>query len=225
MDRMNSNSSQGLELSEKPSHVPHQQLPGEEANDDSSTASSYEYESANDLNMLQGAALLMADCLGTGLLALPQDIQVLGKVIGLGFLILNLPINLYAGTILSWAADHIDDKEAQLDSLDIDVDTEPTIVTAVNRDGLVRVIKQRTTYKSISSSVTNDGSSSRTDESTKSPPSDSLSEQAQHTDHPHHDSATLDYIALSHKLFPHASHAVQIVIMFYYTNIFLLLGE
>jgi hypothetical protein len=223
MNRMNSNSSLGLELSEKPSQAPHQRLPGEGENDDSSTASSYQYESANDLTMLQGAALLTADCLGTGLLALPQDVQVLGKVIGLGFLILNLPINLYAGTILSWAADHVDDKETQLDS--VDIDTESTVVTTVDRDGLVRVVEERTTYDSIPSFDTTNESSSRTDESAKTPPSDSTSEQGEHADHAHHDSATLDYIVLTHKLFPHASHAGQIVMMFYYTNIFLVLGE
>ena len=69
-----------------------------------SVTSNYEDPSANDLNWWQGATLLTADCMGTGLLALPQDIQVLGWVVGLGFLILNLPINWYAGRMLSDAA-------------------------------------------------------------------------------------------------------------------------
>ena len=92
------------------SHVPQRKVPQQDdvCNEDASSTDSYEYVSPNDLNMLQAAALLTADCLGTGLLALPQDVKVLGKVIGLGFLILNLPINLYAGTILAHAAQHVE---------------------------------------------------------------------------------------------------------------------
>ena len=43
-----------------------------------SVTSQYEDPSDNDLNAWQGAALLTADCMGTGLLALPEDIKVLG---------------------------------------------------------------------------------------------------------------------------------------------------
>ena len=68
----------------------------------------YQDVSNNDLNVVQAAFLLMADCMGTGLLALPEDIEVLGRWIGLGFLILNLPINLYAGKILSDTAAHVE---------------------------------------------------------------------------------------------------------------------
>jgi hypothetical protein len=53
-------------------------------------SSSYDYASANDLNVLQTVALLMADCLGTGLLVLPQDVLVIGKVIDLSFLIISM---------------------------------------------------------------------------------------------------------------------------------------
>jgi amino acid permease len=65
----------------------------------------------NDLNLYQGAALLTADCLGTGILALPADMVVLGRIFGLAFLILQLPINLYAGTILSHTADLVEQKQ------------------------------------------------------------------------------------------------------------------
>ena len=58
--------------------------------------------STNDLTVLTGAALIVADCMGTGILALPYDInKTLGMGFGLFFLILNVFINLYAGTILS----------------------------------------------------------------------------------------------------------------------------
>jgi hypothetical protein len=71
-----------------------------------SSASSHSASSL--LTVWQAALLLTADCLGTGLLALPQDIQVLGSVGGMIFLIGLLPINGYAGTLLSRAADTIE---------------------------------------------------------------------------------------------------------------------
>ena len=57
--------------------------------------------SSNDLGLISGAALIIADCMGTGILALPYNINItLGKGFGLFFLLLNVLINLYAGTIL-----------------------------------------------------------------------------------------------------------------------------
>lgn len=57
--------------------------------------------STNDLTIATGAALIVADCMGTGILALPYNINItLGREFGLFFLILNVLINLYAGTIL-----------------------------------------------------------------------------------------------------------------------------
>jgi len=275
----------GVELSHTPSQQNHQHVSQEDGGDDTST-DSYEYLSANDLNMLQGAALLTADCLGTGLLALPQDVKVLGKVIGLGFLILNLPINLYAGTILSHAAQHIEE-EPDSDGEGRDTE-EPLEAATVGRDGLVRVSKGRKAYSSIASSDTNTttatGNSSQSpthqtdEEDNEEPattatvdrdglvrlsngqkayssiaPSDvsntaatgnasprqtaealgvdkngspqSLSQKRNGEDHPHHDSSTFDYIGLTQELFPCNKHAFRIVLSFYYTNIFLVLGE
>jgi hypothetical protein len=63
------------------------------------------------LNVWQGAALLTADCLGTGLLALPSDVKVLGWTLGLGFLLANLPINFYAGTIFHKVASAVESKQ------------------------------------------------------------------------------------------------------------------
>lgn len=69
-----------------------------------SSSSSYQDPSNNDLTLITGALLLTADCMGTGILALPGDINTLGQTFGIVFLILNLPVNLYAGTILSQCA-------------------------------------------------------------------------------------------------------------------------
>lgn len=76
--------------------------------DDASTV--YQDSSANDLTILTSALLLTADCMGTGILALPADVQTLGKGVWLAFLIFNLPVNLYAGTILSWSALFVEEK-------------------------------------------------------------------------------------------------------------------
>ena len=76
--------------------------------DDASTV--YQDASTNDLTILTSALLLAADCMGTGILALPSDVQTLGRGIGLAFLIFNLPVNLYAGTILGWSAFYVEEK-------------------------------------------------------------------------------------------------------------------
>lgn len=69
---------------------------------------SYDDGSANDLTLISGAFLLMADCLGTGILALPHDVEVLGRSWGIAFILINLPINWYAGTILSNVAKYVE---------------------------------------------------------------------------------------------------------------------
>lgn len=92
-----------------------------------SVTDQYHYQSSNDLNVWNGAALLCADCLGTGLLALPHDITVvLGSTFGLFFLVLQLPINLYAGTILSDAALYVETKQAAVDSDNVEDDNNET---------------------------------------------------------------------------------------------------
>ena len=74
----------------------------------STASSSYRDPSTNDLTLFTGAILLTADCMGTGILALPADIQTLGRGWGIGFLLLNLPINLYAGTVLGRCALYVE---------------------------------------------------------------------------------------------------------------------
>lgn len=64
----------------------------------------------HDLSAIAAAVLLTADCMGTGILALPADVHTLGMAGGLVFLIANLPINLYAGTILSKCAAFVEER-------------------------------------------------------------------------------------------------------------------
>lgn len=60
--------------------------------------------STNDLTVLSGTCLQVAECMGTGILALPYNISILGMKYGLLFLIINLPINFYAGNLLDQVA-------------------------------------------------------------------------------------------------------------------------
>jgi hypothetical protein len=119
-----------------------------------------------DLSMLQAATLLTADCMGTGLLALPQDIQVLGVTYGFMALIVNLPVAWYAGFLLSQTAIRVeqqgklyrddaaaddDDSEQQEDAGDDDRDHGGARMPT--GDGLVRVVvasaAKKTAYSSI----------------------------------------------------------------------------
>jgi len=99
------------------------------SNDDASTPSSsssstsssaYQDPSTNDLTILSASLLLTADCMGTVILALPADVEILGKTWGIGFLLLNLPINLYAGTVLGWCALFVEERILMLTKARVD---------------------------------------------------------------------------------------------------------
>jgi Transmembrane amino acid transporter protein len=108
-----------------------------------------------DLSMLQAATLLTADCMGTGLLALPQDIQVLGGTFGFIALIVNLPIAWYAGFLLSQTARRVEGKELYTDhDHDKEHDNEHHgHETIPEGDGLVRVVVSSAVKKAAYSSV------------------------------------------------------------------------
>jgi hypothetical protein len=73
----------------------------------------------------QGIALLTADCMGVGILGLPNDIKSLGYVFGFIFLLGNFPINYYAGNLLSkLALDLEEHKEHHHSDNDNDGDDE-----------------------------------------------------------------------------------------------------
>ena len=98
---------------------------GHDDDDHAAVGPADDYHQDDELSMLQAATLLTADCLGVGILALPKDVQELGWVIGLGFLLINLPINYYSGKILHITATHV---EAQGDS-------------GSNKDGVMRKVR------------------------------------------------------------------------------------
>jgi Transmembrane amino acid transporter protein len=72
---------------------------------------SHSHDDDNKLVLWQGVALLTADCMGVGVLALPNDIHALGWAVGVGFLLANLPINYYAGNLLAMLALDIEDEK------------------------------------------------------------------------------------------------------------------
>jgi hypothetical protein len=148
-----------------------------------SVGSNYEYNSPNNLKVWQGAALLTADCLGTGILALPGDIQVLGYGLGLGFLIANLPINLFAGTILSHTATHVEESQCIANQI-YHESVSDTLLAEGAKDSNYEAINANTTTSK---------------------------EQAQHTQL-HHDTATFDFIGMTQALF-HDKVATRLVMV------------
>jgi hypothetical protein len=218
------------------------------------------------------------------ILALPHDIAVLGKWIGVGFLVLMLPINLYAGTILSYAADYLERKQRAENvqirrgnqvivdiqtlqpppssvqmQLQLQVQTHPPsppgdyeIVStlqnkskdAARSDSPLQeeLNRGKNDYSTIqreefideaNAADDDDEESSEEDPSltTRSmtpqqlqslPPQQQQQQQPQHRGH--HDTATFDFIGMTSALF-HNPLAARWVMILFYTNIFLVLGN
>ncbi|CAB9510984.1 expressed unknown protein [Seminavis robusta] len=219
-----------------------------------SVTSNYEDPSANDLNIWQGATLLTADCMGTGLLALPEDIKVLGRWWGLGFLILNLPINFYAGTILSDAAAYVErtqneENEAyekrQLEVRQLQQIQEEEELSASSKDGLMMDSPKNNRgnrskkYASVgqtdddttgdtastSAGIVMQGSAAGEEIVDRIPASPTAAPSSKH-DHAkvHHDTATYDFIGMTQAMFS-SRRATRWVMFLFYCNIFLVLGD
>ena len=207
----------------------HQKIPTEES------VQSYVEPSDNDLTTFQGTALIVADCMGTGILALPNDMKVLG-FFGLFFLVINLPINYYAGNLLHKAAKSV----------------ESRLLSITEKNALVRSADE---YNSVSSQ---EGPSSSNEESDQwnyeNDPITACTEMKQGTDsheheqleHEHEDHHygintphTSDFIGITYALFDHfgtnrrinkngktsISTATILVTTIYYINICLVLGN
>ena len=71
-------------------------------------ANAENHGSQQKLVLWQGIALLTADCMGVGILGLPNDMKLLGWAVGISFLVINCPINYYAGNLLSILATDIE---------------------------------------------------------------------------------------------------------------------
>lgn len=176
----------------------------------------------DNLTMLQAAALLTADCMGTGLLALPQDIQVLGWAVGLGFLILNLPINWYAGCMLSDAA--LEVERRQHTTIAEDDQEEP------QGDGLMKLPqnKKAANFSGVVEidpvAAANNSMNYHEEEGTHHLPA-FVGEDKKSL------SAARDYVCMAQAIFHHPvatsyqPRAVHLVAAVFYINIFLVLGD
>lgn len=223
-------------------------------------------DSPNDLSVWSGAALLTADCLGTGILALPGNVHDLGWTLGLGFLFLNLPINLYAGTILHHAATAVESHqgvENQLYTETASQQPENIINLNINTPaGTTAAAAPRTIttidYRAVNASTVNSeistgsyysptatgdrksvqslllGARTKTKMDYRAINADTIQSNMTgkvsivttgtlHTQL-HHDTATFDFIGMTQALFQDAV-CTRWVMLIYYTNIFLVLGN
>ncbi|KAG7364292.1 transmembrane amino acid transporter [Nitzschia inconspicua] len=213
------------------------------------TADDYQDPSPNDLNTWNGAALLCADCLGTGLLALPHNITVvLGSTFGLFFLILQLPINLYAGSILSHAALYVETKQMAANNASTATGTgsnpsntttsianETTTTTTTTTTEQNHLLQSGRAAKPVAISsvlepleAKNYQAVSIVDEreveDDNSLVEDDKGKDSRHLEHSHHDTATFDFIGMTNALFRNKTVTRWIMVL-YYTNIFLVLGN
>mmetsp|Transcript_16025 Transcript_16025/g.37137 ORF Transcript_16025/g.37137 Transcript_16025/m.37137 type:complete len:605 (-) Transcript_16025:71-1885(-) len=85
------------------------------------------------LVLWQGIALLTADCMGVGILGLPNDMKLLGWAVGLSFLVINCPINYYAGNLLSILAMDIEMGNESTVSCGDDADTSEIELAATEK--------------------------------------------------------------------------------------------
>lgn len=195
------------------------------------SVSSYVDPSSNDLTIWPGAALIVADCMGTGILALPNDLKVLGGF-GLFFLILNLPINYYAGDILHKAANFVESRLSGLRSTPHQKDHDYESVSSSLRSAL----SDEWCYDDCTPA-----SSATLSSATQIQSSEMKSAHNHHhygIDTPH----TFDFIGITYSLFDHfdslhhlperdtqisskISKPTILVTTIYYTNIFLVLGN
>jgi hypothetical protein len=166
--------------------------------------------SAHDLNVQTGAALLTADCMGTGILALPGDMKILGSLFGLSFLVTNLFINFYAGSILCQSATFVEDSCPTTTLYDDDAhDDDDTHDAAV-------ALNQLNTSVGLYQSTYTDTDIQQSNAADK--------RQEYRTVH-HHTVTTNDFISMTRALFDSHSAVTHIVTTVYYINIFLVLGN
>lgn len=204
-----------------------------------SVNSDYSDENGHDeqnstLNAWQGAALLTADCLGTGLLALPNNIYTLGVPLGLGFLICNLPINYYAGWIFHRSALAIEEQHVR-ENLAYSSASNTTVSKSSDTDVDDEGHEQsQRNYQSVSNRPTDDNNNNNNDKSAAKIDTTAIlveqphQQQQQRSPPPamlHHDTATYDFIGMTAALFPDNKTATRRVMGIYYTNIFLVMGN
>lgn len=137
--------------------------------------------------------------MGTGILALPADVQTLGQTFGLAFILLNLPVNLYAGTILSKSALFVEENmlghNATSDEYN-KYDDDDEIMIDDNNDNLSTVEMKETDKANNKKMKNNRRGYASVNEIGH------LEAQAQtQQQHHHSDTATFDFVGLTSMLF------------------------
>lgn len=161
------------------------------------------------LEVWLGSALLSAECVGVGILALPHDVKnVIGLRYGLFFLILNFPINYIAGNFLSILALDIENKEESHEQEEDEGKVEMMDVVASDDD--------ETDFVEDSFEDENKD----TEDETEVLQNLSLSENETHRDV----STTSDLISISEEVFQ-SNFVTNCVLTIYYLNLFLVLGD
>ncbi|CAJ1939263.1 unnamed protein product [Cylindrotheca closterium] len=194
----------------------------------------------NGLNTWQGGILLTAECMGTGLLALPHNVKVLGKWFGISFILFNLFINQYAGTILSQSATRVEERQASLhpkkrqqkDNKDVpkdstnpgDIENERTPLIPVDNNTDKSISSARSTVVSRSNSI----SSTVVENETEYVWFDVDDTASLRVDK--EENKTTDFIGMAASIFrgehqQHDSPVVGFVMLLYYTNVYLVLGN
>lgn len=186
-----------------------------------------QHDNNNKLNLWQGVALLTADCLGVGVLALPYDAYKLGWSFGLSFLIINFPINYVAGNYLSVIALDIEtDSDAQENGenateLDETADNEEVEM----QENHTQRRKSKKTYAEVPKSPSAEESMVDEDIFTDEDIGEESFEE-RHDEAPIQSpaSSTYDLISITDQVF-HGPQGARLVALLYYTNIFLVLGD
>jgi len=144
------------------------------------------------------------------LLALPHDVKVLGKRSGLTFLIANLPVNLWAGLILSLAADHVerfgnDCCDSQCVARNTTITTRLAPYSQQKNYDTLQVIRSEDDKQTENEQKHDDG----TDEEFRNEDSSIT---------------TFDFVGMTSAIF-NSSKITRLVMLLYYVNIFLVLGN
>ena len=161
------------------------------------------------LEVWLGSALLSAECVGVGILALPHDVKnVIGLRYGLFFLILNFPINYVAGNFLSILALDIENKEESHEQEEDEGKVEMMDVVASDDD------------ESDFVEDSFEDENKDTEDETEVLQNLSLSENETHRDI----STTSDLISISEEVFQ-SNFVTNCVLTIYYLNLFLVLGD
>jgi amino acid permease len=157
--------------------------------------------------------------LGVGILALPKDIHELGWIAGLGFLVCNLPINYYAGEILAQTATHVENTTNVLGASlrKVSSDFEMVATSEKQNDG-----EEVLHHPEVKDGILRDRGHQHVDEANVEALKDvSLEEEEVDAKDA---VATHDLVGITNAIFPD-SLSTKMVMLLYFTNIFLVLGD